>query len=112
MVVSLIHDAQEIAILSGKEVLNLETLNEAYKQRLSMLHGFIQPGQRKQTSKVKKKASADSMKGKVAVDSMKLPVAEDSSEFTIAGLVSMAKDEDMDIVQLLKEHLPVTEVAI
>lgn len=43
VVVSLIHDAQEIGILSGKEVLNLDTLNQAYKQRLSLLHGYIQP---------------------------------------------------------------------
>ena len=41
VVVSLIHDAQEIAILNGKEVLNLESLNEAYQKRLSVLHGFI-----------------------------------------------------------------------
>lgn len=34
MVVSLIHDAQEIAILNGREVLNLESLNKAYQQRL------------------------------------------------------------------------------
>lgn len=51
VVVSLIHDAQEIAILNGKEVLNLESLNEAYQKRLSMLHGFIHMEQRKQTSK-------------------------------------------------------------
>lgn len=43
VVVSLIHDAQEIAILTGKEVLNLDTLNEAYQQRLTLLHGYIQP---------------------------------------------------------------------
>lgn len=30
VVVALIHDAQEIAILNGKEILNLESLNEAY----------------------------------------------------------------------------------
>ena len=35
VVLSLIHDAQEIAILNGREVLNLESLNEAYQQRLS-----------------------------------------------------------------------------
>ena len=41
VVVSLIHDAQEIAILTGKEVLNIETLNEAYHKRLALLHSFI-----------------------------------------------------------------------
>lgn len=43
VVVSLVHDAQEIAILTGKEVLNLEMLQEAYVKRLSMLHGYIHP---------------------------------------------------------------------
>ena len=58
VVVSLIHDAQEIAILTGKEVLNLDTLNEAYQQRLSLLHGYIQPSviQNKPTTKKKKTA--------------------------------------------------------
>ena len=43
ILVSLIHDAQEIAILSDTEALNHYTLEKAYKKRLSMLHGFIQP---------------------------------------------------------------------
>ena len=104
VVVSLIHDAQEIAILSGKEVLNLEALNEAYQQRLSMLHGFIHIDQRKQTSKVKKK---------VSVANVNLCVEKRcSGDFTIAGLVDDAKTENGDIVQLLEVHMPVVEVAV
>ena len=106
VVVSLIHDAQEIAILNGKEVLNLESLNEAYQKRLSMLHEFIHPVQRKQTSTPKKKVSVTSA-------GVKIPVREgDRGEVTIAGLVSVAKDENVDIVQLLKEHMTVLEVAV
>lgn len=106
VVVSLIHDAQEIAILNGKEVLNLEALNEAYQKRLSMLHGFIHIGQRKQTSKPKKKVSVTSA-------GVKVPVREgDSGEVTIADLVSVARDENVDIVQLLKEHMTIMEVAV
>ena len=106
VVVSLIHDAQEIAILNGKEVLNLEALNEAYQKRLSMLHGFIHVEQKKQTSKPKKKVSI------MSVD-VGIPVREgDSGEVTIADLVSVAKDENVDIVQLLKEHMAVMEVAV
>lgn len=52
------------------------------------------------------------MKSKITVDGIDLPAVEKNSEFTIAGLVYMAKNEDMDIVQLLKGHLPVVEVAI
>ena len=69
VVVSLIHDAQEIAILNGKEVLNLEALQEAYKQRLSMLHGlFIHMEQKRQTSKVKKKVSVTVMDVKTSAE--------------------------------------------
>ena len=55
VVVSLIHDAQEIAILSGKEALNLEALNEAYQKRLSMLHGFIHMEQKIRLLRLKRK---------------------------------------------------------
>ena len=102
VVVSLIHDAQEIAILNGKEILNLESLNEAYQQRLSMLHGFIQPRQKCQTSKTRRKTAI----AKADVD------VEPDGEFTIAGLVFQAKSEGVDIVELLKNHLPVVEVAV
>lgn len=106
VVVSLIHDAQEIAILSGKEVLNLEALNEAYQQRLSMLHGFIHMEQKKQTSKLKKKVS-------VTVTDVRTSAEEKyRGDFTIAGLVEDAKTENGDIVQLLKIHMPVVEVAV
>ena len=102
VVVSLIHDAQEIAILNGREVLNLESLNEAYQQRLSMLHGFIQPKPKCQTSKTKRRTTIL----KVDTD------VETDGEFTIAALVSQAKSEGVDIVELLKQHLPVVEVAV
>ena len=106
VVVSLIHDAQEIAILNGKEVLNLESLNEAYQKRLSMLHGFIHMEQKKQTSKPKRKES-------VTVTDVRTSVKEKySGDFTIAGLVDNAKAENGDIVQLLKIYMPVVEVAV
>ena len=59
IVVSLIHDAQEIAILSGTEKLNLDTLNQAYEQRMKLLHSYINPSILKNsfTSKIKKKES-------------------------------------------------------
>ena len=101
--VSLIHDAQEIAILNGKEILNLELLNEAYQQRLSLLHGFISAGHKNQTGKVKKR-SASVVKKDVS--------GEVSNNFCIAGLVAKAKEENVDIVELLKAHITVVEVAL
>ncbi|MBB5336414.1 AAA family ATPase [Pectinatus brassicae] len=106
VVVALIHDAQEIAILNGKEILNLKSLNEAYEQRLSLLHGYIQPSISlgKQTSKIKKKTPISTV---MATDNK---ISDDC--LSIADLVAKAKNENMDIVQLLKSNIPVVEVAV
>ena len=106
VVVALIHDAQEIAILNSKETLNLEALNEAYQQRLSLLHGYIQPSISlgKQTSKIKKKASVPAA---IMIENKDL-----YARISIADLVAKAKHESIDIVQLLKSNMSVVEVAI
>ena len=103
VVVALLHDAQEIAILNGKEILNLESLNEAYQQRLSLLHGYIQPSVSigKQNSKIKKKAAIHIADNKNSDDCV-----------SIADLVTKAKNENIDIVQLLKSNISVVEVNV
>lgn len=55
VVVSLIHDAQEISILSGRETLDMVSLNEAYEQRMNMLHSHIKPSVVIKRDAVKKK---------------------------------------------------------
>lgn len=106
VVISLIHDAQEIAILTGKEVLNLDTLNEAYQQRLSLLHGYIQPSviQNKPTTK-KKKTVASVRKSQTQSQ----PKQEG---YSITEIAERAKVENLDVVELLKEVYTVVEVAI
>lgn len=101
VVVSLIHDAQEIAILNGKEILNIETLNEAYKKRLSMLHSYIEPTirRRKQTTS-KKKTQPEP----------KAVYSEITDNFSIAELAATTKTNNLDIVDLLKEHIVIEEV--
>lgn len=102
VVVSLLHDAQEIAILNGKEILNIDTLN-AYKKRLAMLHSYIEPTikHRNQTA-TKKKAKSE-------------PRAEHydiADDFSIAELASTAKASNSDIVELLKAHIAIEEVRV
>lgn len=106
VVVSLIHDAQEIAILTGKEVLNLDTLNEAYQQRLSLLHGYIQPSviQNKPTTKKKKTAAS--------VKKNQIQSQPKQEEYSITEIAERAKAENLDVVELLKEVYTVVEVAI
>lgn len=106
VVVSLIHDAQEIAILTGKEVLNLDTLNEAYQQRLSLLHGYIQPSviQNKPTTKKKKTAAS--------VKKNQIQSQPKQKGYSITEIAEKAKAENLDVVELLKEVYTVVEVAI
>lgn len=109
VVISLIHDAQEIAILTGKEVLSLDTLNEAYQQRLTLLHGYIQPSviQNKPTTR-KKKTAASVKKNQRAV----VKQAEEQANYSISEIAEKAKTENLDVVELLKEVYTVVEVAI
>lgn len=106
VVVSLIHDAQEIAILTGKEILNLDTLNEAYQQRLTLLHGYIQPSviQNKPTTKKKKTAAS--------VRKSQTQSQPKQEGYSITEIAERAKVENLDVVELLKEVYTVVEVAI
>lgn len=106
VVVSLIHDAQEIAILTGKEVLNLDTLNEAYQQRLTLLHGYIQPSVIQNKPTTKKKKTAASVKKNQTQSQPK------QERYSITEIAERAKAENLDVVELLKEVYTVIEVAI
>jgi len=102
VVVSLIHDAQEIAILTGKEVLNIETLNEAYHKRLALLHSFIRkPAEKRKLEKPEKEIHVIKKSKSKNIDIM-----------TISELVNKSKEENIDIITLLKEHFNVTEVKV
>lgn len=99
-VVSLIHDAQEIAILDGSEALNTDTLQVAYRNRLKMLHSYIAPSRRSQTSKVKKAAPPDAAETSVGTF---LP---------ISALIQQAKTEGRCAVAYLKQYIPLEEVKV
>lgn len=102
VVVSLVHDAQEIAILNGHETLDLETLREAYQRRISLLHGYIEPAitRKPQTSSIKNEPTLQSGTA-IQIDNPNL----------ISELAALAKGQQLDIVKLLKEYVPITEVA-
>ena len=100
VVVSLIHDAQEIAILNGTEKLNLESLKEAYQKRMTLLHGFIEP-EKKRRSQNKSKKSAMIFK------------QEDTKvEISITELAAKAKAEKLDMTELLKNFITIVEVEV
>ena len=104
IVVSLIHDAQEIAILNGSESLNLETLNEAYNKRMTMLHGYISPS-------IKKKGQTSKLK----TNNVSLLSKQDtytSNENLLSDIVMAAKKNNFNVVSKLREQIIVEEVCI
>jgi hypothetical protein len=104
VVVSLIHDSQEIAILNGIEKINLQTLNEAYEKRLSMIHGYIEPTitRKSQTSTRNQKADEFISSTETATE----------TENIIASIVTVAKEKGVDVVGLLQEKITVEVIKV
>jgi len=104
VVVSLIHDSQEIAILNGIEKMNLQTLNEAYEKRLSMIHGYIEPTitRKSQTSTRKQKADEFISSTETATETEKI----------IVSVVTVAKEKGVDVVGLLQEKITVEVIKV
>ena len=105
VVVSLFHDAQEIAILTGTESVNLEMLNQAYQQRLSLLHEYIMPTiiHGEQTSRKREHGIVCT-----GINS----VTESGVAFSIKSLAEQAKAKKLNMVDLLKEKIEVVEVTV
>lgn len=97
VVVSLIHDAQEIAILTGYEMLDVVMLNQAYNQRLQLLHDFIRPNVTTKPIRKKKKT---------------IHAENQTDTYTISAHVQKSKDENLNIVPLLQEYFTVEEVRL
>lgn len=104
MVVSLIHDAQELAILKGSETLDLSSLQAAYDQRMQMLHEYITPSVTGNTRKRKKRDQATEA---VQAAPVKKVVEERN---LIQKLVSQAKEKEMDVLEVLENNIQVEVV--
>lgn len=104
IVVSLVHDAQEMAILNGAETLGIEALEEAYKRRISLLHRYIEPEVRKQQRMANKRSKQDTHTNSI-VDKLE-------DHISIGDLVSRTKTNGGDIVESLKQHMTVAEVLV
>lgn len=101
IVVSLIHDAQEIAILNGREVLDTKSLDEAYNNRLSMLHDYIKPAMRKKpigNNKIKKQNN---------ITILPMENNADIQTDLIQNLAKECKKDGADIVEVLSQYITV-----
>ena len=109
IVVSLIHDAQEITILNGRETLDIVALNEAY-QRMQMIHSYVKPAKLRasQVSKRKAKKPAEA----ADVGSAVKGGAKTPDNVSVAEIVADAKNGNRRVVDALREHFSVEEVAV
>lgn len=99
VVVSLIKDAQEIAILDGSETLSVAFLNKAYNQRLALLHSHIE-------FKTTKLPSI-----KTTVTPTK-PIGEIDSDNLIADTVAETKRTNGNLLSMLQEQISIIEVPL
>ncbi len=103
IVVSLIHAAQEIAILEGYETLSIKTLNLAFEHRMAMLHDYIEVPKTNTPNIRKKTAELPEIIKEVTLD-----------EFvSIFEISSRAKAQGVDIVcELIKNDISIIEVPV
>lgn len=107
VVVSLIHDAQEIAIISGYEKLDFTSLNKAYEKRMSMLHTYLEPKIKKPIPKKKKKDASIKSDKMVETEKSKLkPVEKIEQEYkqlTDELKANEPIEESIDIYRIVVE---------
>ena len=104
IVVSLIHDAQEIAIIDGREVLDTKSLDEAYNNRLSMLHDYIKPAMRKKT------ISNNKIKKQNVITTFPIKNSADIQKDLIQNFAKECKKDGTDIVEILSQYITIEVV--
>ena len=102
VLIGLIHDAQEIAIIEGTEKLNVETLNKAYHQRMRMLHGFTADTPINIPTPTKKAMNTINMQSSVSA----------VTDTYILSLVTEAKTKSLNALEYIKSYIPIDEVVI
>lgn len=111
LVVSLLMESQQMAILSGKEILSKEVILNTFHTRMKNLQNFIEtePIKVSQTSTITKKKNIIEKPKDIAEVKDKTEI----QNISIKEVVKQAKEEEVDIVKLLKiSGIQIMEVAL
>lgn len=111
LVVSLLMESQQMAILSGKETLSKEVIINTFQTRMKNLQNFIEtePIKVRQTSTIPKKKNIIEKPRNISESKDKTQIPS----ISIKELVKRAKEENADIVELLKNSdIQIVEVAV
>lgn len=96
-IISLIHDAQEIAILERYEELDLRSLNAAYNDRMDFMQRFLNtPAGIRHPGMTQK------------IDKFEETAVEEYRD--MEELVRTARDKGVDIIDYLRAHIRIEEV--
>ena len=121
MIISLLHDAQEISILSGREKISIELLNEAFEKRNIMLHGFIKPGIKtlskpRRISKNNQLPISENKNATIVNHNSDVEVYSENNItyslncLSIVDIVDQCKQNSYDVVEVLKQYFVVEEI--
>lgn len=94
IIIGLLHDALELSIYNGREQIDIQALELAYRQRLKMLHGFIEAGcpRRSSTGTVRSKAGE-----------LPLQIVDVADSHLLRKALDRSRDNGMPIVQMIKD---------
>lgn len=98
VLITILHDAQEIAIINGQEVLNTGTINEAYIRRLGLLHSYATDNKRQSNSE----------KTMVTLPKPNESIFTDSNLFM--SVITEWKTSKIDVLSTLKKTIVVEEI--
>ena len=100
VVVSLIHDAQEMAILEGTERLDIATLTKAFDSRMTMLHDFLTPEKVKASPPKKKKAEKPTVRENYIGDNISILVISSNAKKSGCNIVSELRKVGIEILEV------------
>ena len=115
IVVSLLHDAQELAITGGSERLDIPALNEAFSRRMSLVRGYVETPVRKPTQSRKREKVTPRQGAKTEAKPLSATATnsepETDSRPSLEALAGLAASQELDAAKIIGGYYPVTEVS-
>lgn len=102
-VISLFHDAQELGIINCEKSLSISLLKTIYDDRMELVHTH---------SSRKEIKYSDSKKQKMTYERKNININTNNINETIRDIVDKSKQQDINIVKILKEKDLIIEVRI
>lgn len=100
VVVSLIHDGQEMAILEGTERLDISILSKAFDSRMTMLHDFLTSEKIKASLPKKKKTEKPTIRENYIGDNISILEISSNAKKSGCNIVSELKKMGIEILEV------------